>query len=225
MTVSVLIETIKNGGLDSAFTTLYGNAEDGRQRALSLAESFIQRFGDVDGAALFSAPGRVELIGNHTDHACGLAVSATIGADILALAAPDATRVALYGEAEVDITLDGAESHAEEKGTSAALARGMAQRYGGGFVGVTNSRIPLGVGLASSAAYTLLCGKIANSFHAGGNADPMHLALTAADIERNCYGKACGLMDQISIARGGTMQIDFICNPPAVEGINVGFGS
>lgn len=224
MTLNVLTETIKNGGFDSRFKELYDNIDEARSRALALCADFDRRFGDMDGVELFSSPARVELLGNHTDHSGGRALAAAIREDILALAAPDPKRVALYGEKEVELTLDGAECREEEKGTAAAFARGMATRFGGGFVGVTNSRIPLGIGLASSAAYALLCGKIADSFHSETKADPMRLALIAAEIERICYGKACGLLDQIAIAYGGISYISFNTLIPIVKQTELSLG-
>lgn len=224
MTLSVLTEKIKNGGYDSRFAELYDSVDRARERALVLCREFEKRFGDREGAELFSSPARVELLGNHTDHAGGRALAAAIKEDIMALAAPDKERVALYGEKEVDLILDGKERHEDEQRTSAAFARGMAERFGGGFVGVTNSRIPLGGGLASSAAYALLCAKIADEFHSETKADPMRLALIAADIERNCYGKSCGMLDQIAISYGGTSYISFNTLIPIVKQLNLSFG-
>lgn len=226
MTVDVLIEKIKNGGYNAIFKDLYGETEKPTARALALAESFKAQFGsDTDGAELFSSPARVELIGNHTDHAGGKAVAATIREDILAIAAPHPTRVALYGEAVVELELDGEECKESERGTSAALARGMAHRFGGGFVGVTNSRIPLGVGLGSSAAYTLLCAKIADTFHSGGNTAPVSLALAAAMAENLYYGKKSGMLDQLAVAYGGVNCIDFITPVPTVRPGKVSLGA
>ena len=224
MTLSGIRDKIKSGGYDSRFTELYDETEKARARAIALCMEFEERFGDRDGVELFSSPARVEILGNHTDHSGGRALAATIKEDILAIAAPDKERVALFGEMQVELTLDGIAPHEEERGTAAAIIRGMATRFGGGFVGVTNSRIPLGVGLASSAAYALLCGKIADFFHSETKADAMRLALVAAEVERSDYGKNCGLLDQITISYGGMSYISFNTLIPIVKQTDISFG-
>ena len=223
MNLNAFKDTVNGGGYDARFAELYNNTEMARIRALSLADAFEARFGDMEGLELFSSPGRVEIVGNHTDHAGGRAVAATIKEDIMALCAPSDGRVALFGEENVDISLDGAESRVEEKGTPAAFARATAERFGGGFVGVTNSRIPLGMGMASSAAYALLCAKVADTFHGSTRADAMRLALIAAEIEKSCYGKACGTLDQIAITGGGASYISFNTLIPIVKKVELNF--
>ncbi|MBE6677293.1 MAG: hypothetical protein E7597_00660 [Ruminococcaceae bacterium] len=220
MRISQITETIKRGGYDTAFKALYADAGNGRKRAVALCEDFAERFGDLEDAALFSAPGRMEIIGNHTDHNGGQAVGAAIDRDILAIAAPVDGIVNIYeGEVLTEAKLD----EAAEKGSSAALAAGMARRFGGGFCACTDSRIPIGKGLSSSAAFALLCGKIADSFY-GNGATEMELALAAKLTENEDFGKKCGLLDQISCAFGGTVHIDFSSPIPTVSPVayNVG---
>ncbi len=213
MRASELIMYIKDGGCDSALVELYGSLKAARVRLLNLAMSFACRFGDMEGVAVFSAPARTELIGNHTDHNGGVAVGAAIDKDILAVAAPAEGEVRIY---EGDSLTEASLSESAEKGSSAALAAGMARRFGGGFVAVTDSLIPYGKGLSSSAAFSLLCGKIADSFYGGGSATAMELALAARETENADFGKACGLLDQICCAYGGTVHIDFSGELPTV---------
>lgn len=218
MNVTTLLETIKSGEYNEKFIALYGNEEGGISRATAICESFLAQYGDMEDAALFSAPARTELVGNHTDHALGKAVAAAINPDILAVAAPCKDKVRILGAENVDIELDG-KLYAGEKGTAAALARGMANSFGGGFFAVTDSEIPLGMGLSSSAAFSLLCGKIANSFHGEAEADYISLSIAAQKAENDYFGKKCGLLDQISCAHGGAVCIDFASEVPAVEPI------
>lgn len=220
MKISELKEIIKKGGVDYAFMDLYKDVSAGRKRALALCENFLDKFGDMEDAAFFSAPARMELIGNHTDHNGGLAVGAAIDRDILALAAPFDDVVMIYeGESFTEAKLDGE----AEKGSSAALAAGMARRFGGGFCACTDSLIPVGKGLSSSAAFALLCGKIADSFY-GGNATAMELALAAKMTENEDFGKKCGLLDQICCAYGGAVHIDFKTPIPAVSPVEYNVG-
>ena len=137
----------------------------------------------------------------------------------VAIAAPAKGRVELYGVNCINIELDGKECHEEEKGTNTAFARGMAERFGGGFVCVLDNRIPEGIGMASSAAFALLCGKICDSFYSTMRSDPMRLALIGAEIENKCYGKPCGTLDHVTIAYGGTNYISFNTLIPIVKKI------
>lgn len=219
MTVSALYGQIKEGIYNEVFEWLYGNAAVGIARAEALCAEFKEKFGDMEGAALFSAPARTELVGNHTDHALGKAVAAAIDLDILALAAPCDGKVVIYGAEDAELSLDGG-VHPDERGTAAALARGMADTFGGGFCAVTDSRIPLGMGLSSSAAFALLCGKIADSFYGGGTADYMRIARAAQKTENEYFGKPCGLLDQIGCAHGGTVCIDFAAETPTVTPVS-----
>lgn len=220
MNVAALSEKIKSGEYNEKFVSLYGSADKGIGRALALCDRFLAAFGDMEGAALFSAPARTELVGNHTDHSLGKAVAASINPDILAIAVPCKESVRIFGAENVDISLDD-DIKEEEKGTAAALARGMASRFGGGFLAVSDSEIPLGMGLSSSAAFSLLCGKIANSFHSEKEADFSELAIAAAFAENTYFGKSCGLLDQISCAHGGTVCIDFSTPVPTVTAIEL----
>jgi len=221
MNLSELREKIKNGEYNTVFEELYGNADTGARRAMAIIDRFEGLFGDREGVALFSSPARVELVGNHTDHAGGRAVAATITQDILAVAAPEKGRVELYGVNCINIELDGRECHEEERGTNTAFARGMAERFGGGFVCVLDNRIPEGIGMASSAAFALLCGKICDSFYSAMKSDPMRLALIGAEIENVCYGKPCGTLDHVTIAYGGTSYISFNTLIPIVKQIEL----
>lgn len=219
MTVSALYRQIKEGFYNEMFERLYGDSAFGAARAEALCAEFTEKHGDMEGAALFSVPARTELVGNHTDHALGKAVAAAIALDILALAAPCDGRVIIYGAEDVKLSLDG-NAHPDERGTAAALARGMADTFGGGFCAVTDSLIPLGMGLSSSAAFALLCGKAANSFYGGGTADYMRLACAAQRVENEYFGKPCGLLDQIGCAHGGTVCIDFATETPSVTPVS-----
>lgn len=218
MNITALLESVKSGKYNERFVALYGNEQSGISRAVAICERFLAELGDMEGAALFSAPARTELVGNHTDHALGKAVAAAINPDILAVAAPCKDKVRVLGAENVDITLEG-DARPEEKGTAAALARGMANSFGGGFFAVTDSEIPLGMGLSSSAAFSLLCGKIANSFHGEAEADYISLSIAAREAENLYFGKKCGLLDQISCSHGGAVCIDFATETPTVAPI------
>ena len=219
----------------SALECLYGSdapAQRGRYRLLM--DSFRELFG-TEGREprLFSAPGRSEIIGNHTDHQHGRVVAAAINLDAIAAAAEREDGVICiqskgYPMDRVDLAqLDPLE---QEVGASAALIRGMAaelKRRGysvGGFDAYTTSQVLKGSGLSSSAAFEVLVGAIINGLYNEGRISPQELAMTAREVENRYFGKPSGLMDQMASAVGGLVAIDFRdANAPLIEPIDCDF--
>lgn len=177
---------------------------------------------------LASAPGRVELAGNHTDHQGGRTLSAAIDRRTWALAVPNGTdelRVVMEGFGEAVVHVGEWTPCADERGTSQALVRGMAAAYarlGGGVRGcdvVTCSAVPVGSGLSSSAAFEVLMGAVLrglDSAQADATLNPMTLAVDAVEAERTYFGKPCGMQDQLASAHGGAVALDFASDPPCV---------
>lgn len=198
-----------------------------RLRALHAAR-FGTAAGDVRPAVLASAPGRVELAGNHTDHQGGCTISAAIDRRAWALAVPNGTdelRVAMDGFGEAVVRVGEWEPRAEERGTSQALVRGMAAAYarsGGDVRGcdvATCSEVPAGSGLSSSAAFEVLVGTMLRGLDGakvGATLDQMALAVDAVEAERTYFGKPCGMQDQLASAHGGAVALDFASDPPRV---------
>lgn len=187
--------------------------------------------GAADGAepvVLASAPGRVELAGNHTDHQGGRTISASIDRRAWALAVPNGTdelRVVMDGFGESVVRVGEWEPRADERGTSQALIRGMAAAYarsGGDVRGcdvATCSEVPVGSGLSSSAAFEVLIGAVLRGLDGakeGATLDPMALAIDAVEAERIYFGKPCGMQDQLASAHGGAVALDFSSEPPRV---------
>jgi len=177
-----------------------------------------QRENDAEPILLFTAPGRTEIGGNHTDHQQGRVLAASINRDILAAVRPNGkNRICLlsegYGMDVVDLAdLTMRES---EKNTSIALIRGIASRFRAlgyavaGFDACVISNVPKGSGLSSSAAFEVLLGTIMNTLSAGDQVDPVEIARIGQFAENHYYGKPCGLMDQMASAIGGIVAIDF----------------
>jgi len=166
---------------------------------------------------LFSAPGRVEIGGNHTDHQQGRVLAAAIDLEAKCLVVPNEKNIVnikneQYGSLSVD--LNDLEVHEDEKGTSTALVRGVAawfSKHGypvGGFDGTITSTIPIGSGLSSSAAFEVLIGNVFKGLY---NADvsPLEIALAGRYAENVYFGKPSGLMDQAASSFGGLSMIDF----------------
>ncbi len=201
-------------------------------RERRLAETFLRRFGDREGAGLFSGPGRTEIGGNHTDHQHGHVLCASVDVDILACAAPngtDAVRILSDGYPEFSVDLSDLAPRANERGTPAGLVRGVAEGLAGlgvrpaGFDACCVSAVPAGSGLSSSAAFEVLVGAIFNEL-TGAALDSVALAKLGQYAENVHFGKPCGLMDQMGCAVGGAVAIDF-ADPenPVVEPVGYDF--
>ncbi len=213
-------EQLTAGGFDNALAMLYGKAAvpAQRERYARAVASFTDMFGKRDRVWLLSAPGRTELGGNHTDHNHGLALAGAVDMDIIAAAAPSGgnqVRVHSEGFPTMTVSLDTREVDPAERGKSTALIRGMAagmQALGlpiGGFDMVTDSTVPKGAGLSSSAAFELLIGTAFDHLFGDGKLPPVTLARIAQHAENAYFGKPSGLLDQLGCAVGGAIEIDF----------------
>ena len=225
---------LAQGDLDETLTRLYGQTalESARSRCTQLLEEFSQAFG-TEATALFSAPGRTEVGGNHTDHQHGRVLAAAVDLDILAAAAPNDTgviRVQSQGYAPIVVDLRELTPRPEEVNTSAALIRGVAARMvelgcsleGRGLDVCMTSTVPGGSGLSSSAAFEVLMGTMLNDLFAGGKHPPVEIAQIGQYAENMFFGKPCGLMDQMASSVGGVVSIDFENTAhPAVEQLDV----
>ncbi len=164
----------------------------------------------------FSAPGRAEIVGNHTDHNCGKVLVSAISCDILAAVLPEDKCVEIVSEGyrPIRIDLDDLAVREGEKGKSASLLRGVLfylQKMGPvcGFTAYTSSNIFRGAGVSSSAAFCVLIAAIENALAFGGNLTPLAMAQAGQFAENVYFGKPCGLLDQCGVAFGGLNRIDF----------------
>ena len=177
------------------------------------------------------APGRTELAGNHTDHQGGRVIAAAVdcGIEVTAqLNGGERIRVESEGFAAVDIDATSSEPRGAERFTTAALVRGVvaglrdAGVHVAGFDARVTSTVPPGGGLSSSAAFELALGAAVCGL-AGLEPDPVALAKIGQAAERDFFGKACGLMDQLAVALGGIVLIDFSGDDPQVERLDFNF--
>ena len=221
---------LKQGGLDEALRRLYPDVTRARARCEGVLAGFRQSFGG-GAEALFSAPGRTELGGNHTDHQRGRVLAAGVDLDILAAAALNHSgviRIQSEGYPLLTVDLRETRPRLEEANTSAALVRGVAARMvqlgcpmgDGGLDACLTSTVPGGSGLSSSAAFEVLVGAMLNQLYWDGSCTPVELAQIGQYAENVYFGKPCGLMDQTASAVGGVVAIDF-ADParPVVEKI------
>ena len=184
---------------------------------------------------VFSAPGRTEISGNHTDHQHGCVLAASVNLKTTALVTPNGTgiiRVISEGYEPVEINLSDLSIRPEETNTTAALIRGVAAAFSrrgaklGGFDAKVSSTVLPGSGLSSSAAFEVLIGNILNTLFFEGGLDTVEIAKIGQYAENVYFGKPCGLMDQMASSVGGMVFIDF-ADPenPRVEKINFDFSA
>lgn len=230
--LSTLKNSVASGDYDEAFSRIYGGlASAQRARYITLIDSFCEEFGDMDGVRVFSAPGRTEIGGNHTDHQRGRVLAAAVSLDAIAIAAPNgerAVRIVSEGFPPEEIWLSDVMPNPAEKGTSSALIRGIIAKFADmgcvcdGFNAVIFSDITKGSGLSSSAAYEVLVSRIISSLFAENRYSPVEIARISKFAENSFFGKPCGLMDQMACAVGGAVAIDFAdAENPLVENIDL----
>ncbi len=181
----------------------------------------------------FSAPGRTELGGNHTDHQRGKVLAAAVDLDTLAAVSPNDSReirVLSQGYPMCTVCLDALSPVEAERGSSAALIRGVAAGFAqlgcqlGGFDAYCTSTVLPGSGLSSSAAFEVLMGTALNALFFGRQASPAQVAAIGQYAENVFFGKPCGLMDQMASAVGGLVTIDFCQKEqPAVRSVQFDF--
>ena len=235
MTIHTRLEAcLEQLSFEETLIRLYGREgkDRARTRCLEAAEGFRHAFG-YPAQALFSAPGRTELGGNHTDHQRGCVLAAAVDLDILAAAAvtdSGVIRVLSQGYPMTEVSLRELTPQEGEKNTSAALIRGVASRMqelgcdlaGKGLDVYMTSTVPKGSGLSSSAAYEVLIGTMLNELFWEGRCTAVELAQIGQYAENVFFGKPCGLMDQMASSVGGVVSIDFENTAhPAVEQLDV----
>ena len=188
------------------------------ERYAAALNSFNEAFGGIEVQAIFSAPGRTEVGGNHTDHQHGEVLAASINKDAIAFTAPtgdDKVRILAEGFGMTNIDLSDLELREDEKGSTPALIRGVLRGLKdngyklGGFNAYITSDVLIGAGLSSSAAFETLIGTIVSGLFNGGAIDPVTIAKIGQFAENVYFGKPCGLMDQMACSVGNLVHIDF----------------
>jgi len=219
LSLQQLTQGLQNGAFEAQLEALYGaDTPKHTQRLAGIAARFAEHFRVATDVAAFSAPGRSEIGGNHTDHNRGKVLAAGVNLDILGVAAKsDAHRVRVKsaGYKPNEVNLDRLTPVEAETGHSNAMIRGicagfMQRGYAvGGFDAATASDVLGGSGLSSSAAFGVLIATILNHFFNETKIAPLELAQIVQYAENEFVGKPCGLMDQTASAVGGFVAIDF----------------
>ena len=218
--------------------TLYGSRDEVLKRQLSRYTRAVklhqELFDSSEALYLVSAPGRVEIAGNHTDHQNGRVLAASVNLDMVAAVTPrgDMTvRLQSEGYPMLQISLASLEPAEAEKNTTASLIRGVARglvdmgRKVCGFDAVLFSDVLSGSGLSSSAAFEVLTASIFDALcPADKPLDPVSRAVISQYAENRFFGKPSGLMDQMASSFGGLTAIDFEQASPVIEPLQFSFG-
>ena len=187
------------------------------QLRLALDNGFQTAFGCAS-ERYFSAPGRTEIGGNHTDHQRGRVLAGAVNLDTVAAVKLNGTnviRILSQGYPLCQVDLSQLEPVAGEVNSTPSLVRGVAARFVQmgckveGFDAYCQSTVLPGSGLSSSAAFEVLVGTIINHLFNGGRASQSEVAMIGQYAENVFFGKPCGLMDQTASAVGCMVTIDF----------------
>ena len=220
-TPTQMTEQLRQGAHDAALEKLYGSEALPRQkeRYTRCIATFAEHYGDDRDISIYSAPGRTEIGGNHTDHNNGLVLAAAVNLDIIAVVAKSESatvRLRSEGFSKEDVVdIGDLAVHPEEEGRSSALIRGVAAGIAeaggqiGGFDAFTTSDVLKGSGLSSSAAFEVCLGEIFNGEFCEGRFNPVQIAMFGQRAENVFFGKPSGLMDQTACSVGSVVGIDF----------------
>ena len=202
-------------------------------RYAAVLDGLEKTFGSHAEAGLYSAPGRTEIGGNHTDHQHGRVLAGSVNIDMIAAAAPNdknQLRVQSEGYDLCVIDLNDLEARKEEENTTASLLRGECAAFtqrGAKLAGLDvyiSSNVPKGSGVSSSAAFEVLIGVILNDCFMTEKVSPIAIAQIGQWAENVYFGKPCGLMDQMASSVGNIITIDFASPAkPVVEPVAVDF--
>ncbi len=221
-----LKKQIQEGVYDAAFSALYGSdpatLAAQRERYSTLVDRFAEEYGADREVRLYSAPGRTEIGGNHTDHNNGVVMAAAVNLDVVAVVSPNednVVRVKSYGFDKIDdVDLSILTPQKREMEHSAGLIRGVAAGFVeaggkvGGFDAYTTSDVLRGSGLSSSAAFEVCMGAIFRGEYNDNDMEKfsqVKIAQIGQYAENVFFGKPCGLMDQTACAVGSAITIDF----------------
>ena len=199
-----------------------------------LDSGFSEAFG-VQPQRYFSAPGRTEIGGNHTDHQRGRVLAAAVNLEAVAAVSENDTntiRILSEGYPLCQVDLTQLQPKPEEVNTTSALIRGVAARFFQlgcqvkGFDAYVKSTVLPGSGLSSSAAFEVLVGTVINGLFFDGKLAQPEIAQVGQFAENVYFGKPCGLMDQMASAVGGLVTIDFFHkDAPRIQKVDFDFSA
>lgn len=230
-----LMKELETGKWDELLLDIY---EDSalipyqRERYINLLKLYAKTF-KTDDVAVYSAPGRSEVCGNHTDHQKGEVLATSINLDAIAVVSKNnenVIRLVSDGYPMITVDLKDISKKKEDRGSSAGLIKGVvaglvdAGYKAGGFNAYVTSDVLIGAGLSSSAAFETIIGTIISGLFNDMAISSVKIAQVGQYAENEYFGKPCGLMDQMACSVGGLIHIDFKDTAnPVVDKVNVDF--
>ena len=219
MNSTQLIELFRSKEIDEKILDIYKDdslTDINKDRYISTIQRFVSLYQDGD-LMLFSAPGRSEVMGNHTDHQHGEVLAAGINLDAIAVVKKrDDNLIKIVSGDYPEMCLDASKENDDiKKGTSLSLIAGICKGLKdrgyktGGFEAVVTSNVIIGAGLSSSAAFETLIGTILSHLYNDGKVNDVEIAIIGQYAENVFFGKPCGLMDQMACSVGNLVHIDF----------------
>lgn len=231
---TILVEELNNKKYDELLNDIYVDTnllDYQRERYVKAINKYVSLYGDTD-VEIYSAPGRSEVGGNHTDHQHGCVLAAAVNLDAIAVVGRVDNKIKVLSD-DFDIApinLEDLEIKKAEEGTSEALIRGVCARLKelgynvGGFNAFITSDVLMGAGLSSSAAFETIIGTIISGLYNDMTIDPVVTAQVGQYAENVYFGKPCGLMDQCASSVGSLINIDFNdVAKPIVNKVDVDF--
>ena len=231
---TILVEELNNKKYDELLNDIYVDTnllDYQRERYVKAINKYVSLYGDTD-VEIYSAPGRSEVGGNHTDDQHGCVLAAAVNLDAIAVVGRVDNKIKVLSD-DFDIApinLEDLEIKKAEEGTSEALIRGVCARLKelgynvGGFNAFITSDVLMGAGLSSSAAFETIIGTIISGLYNDMTIDPVVIAQVGQYAENVYFGKPCGLMDQCASSVGSLINIDFNdVAKPIVNKVDVDF--
>lgn len=231
---TILVEELNNKKYDELLNDIYVDTnllDYQRERYVKAINKYVSLYGDTD-VEIYSAPGRSEVGGNHTDHQHGCVLAAAVNLDAIAVVGRVDNKIKVLSD-DFDIApinLEDLEIKKAEEGTSEALIRGVCARLKelgynvGGFNAFITSDVLMGAGLSSSAAFETIIGTIISGLYNDMTIGPVVIAQVGQYAENVYFGKPCGLMDQCASSVGSLINIDFNdVAKPIVNKVDVDF--
>jgi len=219
MDTKKIVELIESGNLDEKLIDIYVDMEQleyQKKRYIETIANFEKYYGEGE-VQIYSAPGRSEIGGNHTDHQHGKVLACAINRDAIG--------VVKQMDGEIRLISDGSEEYVvditdlaikeEEKGTTLSLIKGVLAGFQernykiGGFQAYITSDVLIGSGVSSSAAFETLIGSILSGLYNEMSISSTDIAIIGQYAENVYFGKPCGLMDQMACSTGSLVYIDF----------------
>ncbi|MBE6759690.1 MAG: galactokinase [Ruminococcaceae bacterium] len=222
MNITRILNELQSDAFLPLFRQLYGTSDEAlarqKKRYTEAVNAFARLYPSRSDISIFSAPGRTEIGGNHTDHQHGRVLAAAVDLDIIGVVSfhnEGVLRVKSEGYDAFEVDLSDLEV-GDRRGNSASIVRGIVRRFTdmgvsvGGFDLYSVSDVPGGSGISSSAAFETLIGTIIDRRYNDGKAGAVEIARIGQYAENVYFGKNSGLMDQMVSSVGGLVAIDFL---------------